>query len=128
MVEEYLHQHENLCHYSYRDEPLPCAPTRRRPDFTYVLPTHIVILEVDEYAHKFYNRECECVRILELSEQARGLPISVIRFNPMKQLLKQLKLMLEQEFEHVQRDQMIYVLFLGYKQEYDVMDVIMKRL
>lgn len=127
MVETYLKQNDNLQHYSYRDEPLPCSPTQRRPDFTYLLHTHVVILEVDEYAHKFYNRDCECVRILELSEQARGLPIVVIRFNPKKKLLNDLKTILETAIKN-QPNKMIDVVFLGYKEEYDVVDIIMKKI
>jgi agmatine/peptidylarginine deiminase len=123
MVDEYLQQHDNLKHYSYRDQPLPCAPTRRRPDFTYILPDRVVVLEVDEDAHKFYNRECECIRILELSEQANGLPLVVIRFNPKKRLLHQLKKMLEDEFIN-SLNSMIRVVFLGYNEEYDVMETI----
>ena len=125
MVEDYLKKYDGLGNYSYRDEPLPCAPTRRRPDFTYVLPDRIVILEVDEDAHKFYNRQCECVRILELSEQARGLPIIVLRFNPKKRLLENLKKLLEEQFVS-KIENIINVVFLGYKEEYDVVKTIME--
>lgn len=125
MVEEFLKKQENICHYSYRDEPLPCAPTKRRPDFTYLCKDHVVILEVDEYAHKFYNRECECIRILELSEQAQGLPIVVIRFNPKKKLLKELKRMLETTILNKPKN-MIDVCFIGYEEEYDIIEIVMK--
>lgn len=78
-----------------------------------------MILEVDEDAHRFYNRDCECVRILELSEQAGGLPIIVIRFNPQKKLMNTLKQTLEKIFEN-RTEGMIEVIFIGYKNEYDV--------
>ena len=59
----------SLGSYSYSDETLPCSPNHRRPDFTWVLEDRLVILEVDEDAHRFYNRECELLRVTELRVQ-----------------------------------------------------------
>ena len=78
MVEHFLNQDEHLKGFSYRDQSLPCAPNRRRPDFTYILPNHIVIVEVDEDSHHYCVRGYEITRILELHEQGRGLPIIII--------------------------------------------------
>ena len=47
-VEDFLNQDTHISGYLYRDQRLPCAPNNRRPDFTYVLSTYVVILEVDE--------------------------------------------------------------------------------
>ena len=65
------------------------------------------------------------MRVLELSEQAGGLPLVVVRFNPKKKLLKQLKLLLETCFIKP-IDNMIDVVFLGYEKEYDVVEIVMK--
>jgi len=125
MVDEFLQKHESLKHYSYRDQRLPCSPNLRRGDFVYVLEDRIVFLEIDEYAHRYYERSCECVRILELSEQAQGLPINVIRFNPKKKLLDILKKKLETSFNN-KINTYINVEFIGYTEEYNVIEECMR--
>ena len=53
-----------------------------RPDFLFVLPTHIVIVEVDEYQHTHgYTPECDRARMINIS-QALGMPTTFIRYNP----------------------------------------------
>ena len=56
---------------------------RNRPDFLLESPnkTHFVIIEVDEYQHDHYQEECECSRMINIS-QALGMPIIFIRYNP----------------------------------------------
>ena len=52
-----------------------------RPDFTWELATHIVVLEVDEDQHSFYPAKCEFQRMCNLSGSF-GMPMVMIRYNP----------------------------------------------
>lgn len=126
MVKEFLNEN-SLGSYSYSDETLPCSPNRRRPDFVWVLKDRIVILEVDEDAHRFYNRECEVSRVTELMEQGQGLPLVLIRFNPLKSLLNDLRELLVELLTTTHTiTSHLEVRFVGYKQEYDVVQEIEK--
>ena len=61
--------------------------SKYRPDFVFeaINKTHYVVLEVDEYQHSFHNKnyteECECVRMVNIS-QSLGMPTIFIRYNP----------------------------------------------
>lgn len=126
MVDKYLNEHsEDVGFYSYNDTVLPCSPNRRRPDFVWVLKDRLVILEVDEHSHRFYNFECEIARITELMEQANTLPLILIRFNPEENLLPQLIDVLQNTFQK-ELDSLLHVVFLGYIAEYDVISEIEK--
>jgi sugar-specific transcriptional regulator TrmB len=82
-VAQFLLQDEALAHWSYRDRKLPCATSRRRPDFCYVLPDRTVILEVDESEHCYNTPECENRRMTEIQDDAPpGTYIVIVRFNP----------------------------------------------
>ena len=98
---------------------LPCSPNRRRPDFVWILTDRIIILEVDEDAHRHYNRECEIARVTELMEQGRGFPLVLIRFNPKERLLPDLYQLLLRCFEMCVTG-LLEVHFMGYSREYDV--------
>ena len=87
MVSEHLKKDNLLCNWSYRDSTMPCSTNRRRGDFTWILPDRVIILEVDEDCHRYYERDCEIKRVLELHEQCRGLPLLMLRFNPIMNLL-----------------------------------------
>ena len=54
-----------------------------RPDFLFESPagSHFVILEVDEDQHYGRAEECECTRMVNIS-QSLGLPTIFIRYNP----------------------------------------------
>ena len=52
-----------------------------RPDFTWELATHIVVLEVDEDQHSFYPAKCEFQRMCNLSGSF-GMPMVMIWYNP----------------------------------------------
>eukprot|EP00952_Eustigmatos_sp_NYUAD-ZCMA_P009781 40359-Eustigmatos_ZCMA.PRE.1 len=43
-------------YWSYRNQRLRCAPSLRRPDFTWVFSVHLAVLEVDENCHTHYTR------------------------------------------------------------------------
>ena len=52
-----------------------------RPDAILHLNNHSVIIECDEHQHKWYNNDCNIVRIHKIQE-ALNRPIIIIRFNP----------------------------------------------
>jgi very-short-patch-repair endonuclease len=54
---------------------------RYRPDIVYDCGTHIVIVEVDEGQHKQYEKNCEEVRMNNIT-YGFGIPTVFIRFNP----------------------------------------------
>lgn len=126
MVKDYIDQDEDLCHYSYYDERIPCAPTNRRPDFVWILEHFAIVVEVDEHSHVGYERSCEVARVLELHEGFGGKPMILIRFNPLQRLLPDLKTLI---MTYMRKDATtatatatpIEVVFLGYPKhlEYD---------
>ena len=121
MVKDILDKDEILSKYTYYDQTLPCAPNLKRPDFTYVLVDRIVILEVDEHAHRYYNRECEIARITALMEQAGGQPLLLLRFNPLQRCIGEMKHCLVEMMLQTNLEKMLYVEFVGYNGlEYDV--------
>ncbi len=126
LVETYLRGFPDTACYSYRDEPLPCAPTRRRGDFVYLLEDRLVIVEVDEQAHRYYSLECECTRVMELHEQGQGRALFLMRFNPRKWLLPSLRQWLLQAFTSPLPETLLRVDFLGYNSEYDVVAEVMQ--
>lgn len=54
---------------------------RSRPDFLIDCSTHFLVLEVDEHAHSGYEKDCEIVRMNNISHSL-GLPTKFIRYNP----------------------------------------------
>jgi hypothetical protein len=124
MVKDYLDAHEFLKMWTYRDSVLPCAPqgNRRRPDFVWIFDTHLIILEVDEYAHRHYERDCEISRVTELMEQAGSKPVFLIRFNPQKRLLEEMRRCFEtyRTCAVTVDTPLLAVSFIGYQREYDV--------
>jgi len=58
--------------------------SRRRPDIVIDQLSHVVIVEIDEDQHKYYNDECEKQRINDLYQDFGFRPIVMIRFNPDK--------------------------------------------
>jgi hypothetical protein len=121
MVQNHLELHEDLCNYSYTNSVLPCAPTVRYPDFVWVLSDRVVILEVDEDCHRYYNRQCEVTRVCELMEATNCLPLVLIRFNPLKSLLEQMSTLVHNCFTSSISNNILTVHFLGYgAREYDL--------
>ena len=66
------------------DTAIRGGSSNMRPDIFLRLPTHCIIIEVDEHGHrhKNYSAERESVRGLCLSKDVGGIPIKYIRFNP----------------------------------------------
>jgi hypothetical protein len=68
---------------------------RYRPDFLFDCGTYFVVLECDEDAHNSYDKDCEIVRMNNIT-MSIGLPTKFIRYNPdlsgIHYLVKQKKL------------------------------------
>lgn len=58
-----------------------------RPDFVIDCVTYYIVLECDEDAHVQYDKECEIIRMNNISHSL-GLPTKFIRYNPDKKGLK----------------------------------------
>ena len=56
--------------------------SRRRPDILLDLDNQIIIIEVDENQHLYYDCSCQNKRIMELSQDVNFKNIIFIRFNP----------------------------------------------
>lgn len=67
-----------------RDQALLCG-SKRRPDGWVALHalagTTMLVLEVDEGQHRYYNISCELKRLEEIHERHGG-PLFVLRYNP----------------------------------------------
>jgi EsV-1-7 cysteine-rich motif len=57
-----------------------------RPDFLFECSTYYVILEVDEFCHK-YKQECDLIRMNNIT-MSLGLPTLFIRYNPDNKTVK----------------------------------------
>jgi Holliday junction resolvase len=123
MVKDFLDKHEFLKMYTYYDSRAPCTDINRRPDFIYLVSeTHVICIEVDEDAHRYYNRDCEIARVSEIMQAFGGKPVFLIRFNPRVSLLEELKSTFDAFRTAVitPETSMLTVAFIGYKREYDV--------
>lgn len=71
--------------YSSFNRKLTCTDLLKRPDFLYVLPNHVVIMEYDENYHKDYSITKEFERVLELANVCRNIhhkaAVNVLRVN-----------------------------------------------
>jgi hypothetical protein len=64
------------------DQRIDGGCSRRRPDVRIDLGYRVVIVEIDENEHAFYNEECERVREQDLALDLSLRPYVLIRFNP----------------------------------------------
>jgi hypothetical protein len=57
---------------------------RFRPDFLWELDAYqrVVILEVDENAHRYEPIRCELTRMLHIATGFGGRPVHIVRYNP----------------------------------------------
>ena len=123
MVKDFLKKDEYLQMYSYYDSMIVCSGIHRRPDFVYLIfETHVICIEVDEDAHRYYNRDCEIARVSELMQAFGAKPLFLIRFNPLVTLLGELKSTFDAFRTAIVTPEtpMLTVAFIGYKREYDV--------
>jgi hypothetical protein len=56
--------------------------TKRRPDIRFEMPTHDVVVEIDENQHRGYAESCECARISEIVGAIGGKSVVFVRYNP----------------------------------------------
>jgi len=99
----------------------PCNNTNEcnkyRPDFVFDCNSYFVVLEVDEFQHKYYDSQCELTRMNNICFNL-SLPCIFIRYNPDKEyttktkhskLLKKLK-----EYLNYNIDEAIKIDYLFY--------------
>jgi hypothetical protein len=61
------------------DDTLVCG--KYRPDFLYQLPTHCIVVEVDEHEHAHEDPRCEVIRMFKMTH-GLGIHTVFLRFNP----------------------------------------------
>ena len=75
-----------ISHYTAWNKQNPLADPSQcgkyRVDFTFEMPSGVVLLECDEKQHSEYVRRCELVRQAEVALGFGGLPVHWIRYNP----------------------------------------------
>ena len=64
------------------DKKIQDGCSKRRPDLLLDMGTHIIIVEIDENKHIYYDCTCENKRLMEISQDLNHRPIIFIRFNP----------------------------------------------
>ena len=61
---------------------------RRRPDFIYVLPHVVIVIEIDEDSHVHYDSSCEISKVsqqnaaIQLCDGHENIDVITIRLNP----------------------------------------------
>ena len=81
-VKMWLDSHDHLKTYQIYDRQLESGVCgKERPDFAWDCQTHFVILEVDEFKHYTRLRECEQIRMVNMTSTL-GMPCLWVRFNP----------------------------------------------
>lgn len=99
---------QNDCCYKYR------------PDFVFDCITFFIIVEVDENAHKQYDKNCELIRMNNI-QMSIGLPCKFIRYNPdnkkfskeekEEKLIKILKEYLNKNYEELKTEEPLYLYY-----------------
>lgn len=80
--QKYLRKHliDEVRHPFISDVSVNGGCSRRKPDFAFECLTHSVILENDEYQHRYTG--CEEKRVMELFQDLGNRPMIMLRFNP----------------------------------------------
>jgi hypothetical protein len=74
---------EAFPHFTWvADKRVADGCSKRRPDLSLDLGSHIIIVEIDENKHTDYDCSCENKRLMELSRDVHHRPIVFLRFNP----------------------------------------------
>lgn len=79
-VVDFVSTHFADYHPIYDKQTGGCS--KRRPDIVIELLGYIIIIEIDENQHRYYDTTCEEVRMNELFTDFGDRPIIFIRFNP----------------------------------------------
>jgi len=64
------------------DKTITDGCSRKRPDALLDMGSHVLIVEIDENRHSYYDCICENKRIMQLSLDVGHRPIVFLRFNP----------------------------------------------
>lgn len=64
------------------DRRVPDGCSGLRPDLLLQMGSHVLIVEVDENAHRTTAPQCEIARLNEISSELNFQPVAVLRFNP----------------------------------------------
>jgi len=76
---------DNVKTYKFvTDKKIIGGDSYKRPDILIDLPSHCIIIEIDENQHKRYDCSCENKRLMQLSSDMKFKTILFIRFNPDK--------------------------------------------
>ena len=73
--------HENNYKFTHNNQFSNDCKLKFRPDFLFQCSGYFLILEVDEFAHKSYENDCEIKRMNDII-LGLGLPSKFIRYNP----------------------------------------------
>ena len=73
------------------DKKIQNSCSKRRPDILLDLGYQILIIEIDENQHTFYDCSCDNKRMMEISKDLEHRPIIFIRFNPDEYINKDIK-------------------------------------
>lgn len=65
-----------------QDRVIKGGVSRRRPDGLLELPTHVIVIEIDEGQHTCYDDIHEDSRLQEIYDDLKGRKMKVIRLNP----------------------------------------------
>ena len=68
--------------FTYDSSSMLQGCSKKRPDIFFDLPSHCLIVEVDENQHRTYSDNCECARINEIVNGIGGRSVILIRYNP----------------------------------------------
>lgn len=85
-------RHETMIVREFRDDPnipefsfnksIGKDNGRLRPDMLFRFPDKCIVIEIDEFQHKYYERAQHDKERMVLIQDALGLPTMFIRFNP----------------------------------------------
>lgn len=64
------------------DKKIMDGCSKRRPDLLLDMGDQVIIVEIDENQHEYYDCSCENKRVAELSQDLNHRPLVIIRFNP----------------------------------------------
>lgn len=68
--------------FKYNSSKVLNGCSRKRPDIFFEFAMHVVIVDIDESQHRFYNEICECARLNEIVNGVGGKSVIFIRYNP----------------------------------------------
>lgn len=72
----------NFPHIDFIFDKIAGGCSKRRPDVYVDLLTHVLIIEINENKHEYYDTTCQISRVNELYEDFGWRPLIFINFNP----------------------------------------------